>query len=141
MFIFFKQKTAYEMRISDWSSDVCSSDLHEGDDADRQHEVDDEQDFLHMHSRPALGRRSWGPTKLVGEIGWSRALLHRRRAQAKAAQPTSRTIFPAISRLSSMRMARPASASGRAAAIRGRSLPSAHQATIARKSTHLNTRH
>src|SRR3546814_7458693 len=25
---FFKQKTAYEMRISDWSSDVCSSDLH-----------------------------------------------------------------------------------------------------------------
>src|SRR3546814_2536807 len=27
MFLFFKQKTAYEMRISDWSSDVCSSDL------------------------------------------------------------------------------------------------------------------
>src|SRR3546814_3082784 len=27
MFVFFKQKTAYEMRISDWSSDVCSSDL------------------------------------------------------------------------------------------------------------------
>src|SRR3546814_14847481 len=36
-FFFFKQKTAYEMRISDWSSDVCSSDLadhrggHHGD--------------------------------------------------------------------------------------------------------------
>src|SRR3546814_8958158 len=28
-FFFFKQKTAYEMRISDWSSDVCSSDLIE----------------------------------------------------------------------------------------------------------------
>src|SRR3546814_5582524 len=27
MIFFFKQKTAYEMRISDWSSDVCSSDL------------------------------------------------------------------------------------------------------------------
>src|SRR3546814_9906053 len=27
-FLFFKQKTAYEMRISDWSSDVCSSDLY-----------------------------------------------------------------------------------------------------------------
>src|SRR3546814_2100835 len=27
-FVFFKQKTAYEMRISDWSSDVCSSDLN-----------------------------------------------------------------------------------------------------------------
>src|SRR3546814_10495520 len=45
LFFFFKQKTAYEMRISDWSSDVCSSDLqpappgvdgideHEGDEA------------------------------------------------------------------------------------------------------------
>src|SRR3546814_5050774 len=28
-FFFFKQKTAYEMRISDWSSDVCSSDLYQ----------------------------------------------------------------------------------------------------------------
>src|SRR3546814_9954482 len=31
LFFFFKQKTAYEMRISDWSSDVCSSDLHGAD--------------------------------------------------------------------------------------------------------------
>src|SRR3546814_3299741 len=30
LFFFFKQKTAYEMRISDWSSDVCSSDLQTG---------------------------------------------------------------------------------------------------------------
>src|SRR3546814_14078747 len=30
-FCFFKQKTAYEMRISDWSSDVCSSDLFQSD--------------------------------------------------------------------------------------------------------------
>src|SRR3546814_8944724 len=30
VFFFFKQKTAYEMRISDWSSDVCSSDLVRG---------------------------------------------------------------------------------------------------------------
>src|SRR3546814_19482552 len=30
IFFFFKQKTAYEMRISDWSSDVCSSDLARG---------------------------------------------------------------------------------------------------------------
>src|SRR3546814_8718503 len=29
-FLFFKHKTAYEMRISDWSSDVCSSDLFAG---------------------------------------------------------------------------------------------------------------
>src|SRR3546814_4917434 len=31
VFFFFKQKTAYEVRISDWSSDVCSSDLEDGD--------------------------------------------------------------------------------------------------------------
>src|SRR3546814_16189460 len=35
---FFKQKTAYEMRISDWSSDVCSSDLIFGGEAHRQRE-------------------------------------------------------------------------------------------------------
>src|SRR3546814_17550655 len=34
VFLFFKQKTAYEMRISDWSSDVCSSDLEQADDAE-----------------------------------------------------------------------------------------------------------
>src|SRR3546814_3310478 len=34
-FFFFKQKTAYEMRISDWSSDVCSSDLLAGQPHDR----------------------------------------------------------------------------------------------------------
>src|SRR3546814_14426649 len=33
---FFKQKTAYDMRISDWSSDVCSSDLRKGIHADRE---------------------------------------------------------------------------------------------------------
>src|SRR3546814_2879341 len=31
LFFFFNQKTAYEMRISDWSSDVCSSDLFGGE--------------------------------------------------------------------------------------------------------------
>src|SRR3546814_5121582 len=35
VFLWFKQKRAYEMRISDWSSDVCSSDL----DGDRRHRV------------------------------------------------------------------------------------------------------
>src|SRR3546814_14461403 len=34
LFFFFKQKTAYEMRISDWSSDVCSSDLRTADRCD-----------------------------------------------------------------------------------------------------------
>src|SRR3546814_9768425 len=35
VFLFFKHKSAYEMRISDWSSDVCSSDLGLG----RQHDL------------------------------------------------------------------------------------------------------
>src|SRR3546814_3924717 len=38
-FFFFKQKTAYEMRISDWSSDVCSSDLVARDRRDRRTRV------------------------------------------------------------------------------------------------------
>src|SRR3546814_15586403 len=49
---FFKQKTAYEMRISDWSSDVCSSDLR-GRDAgayDGQHEL----------ALVGVRRRKWG---------------------------------------------------------------------------------
>src|SRR3546814_9270166 len=41
-FFFFKQKTAYEMRISDWSSDVCSSDLFPERDGE-----DDRLDVLH----------------------------------------------------------------------------------------------
>src|SRR3546814_5811327 len=59
-FFFFKQKTAYEMRISDWSSDVCSSDLFAivGDALDRaflghQAAVGVEQDALFL---PAFHR-------------------------------------------------------------------------------------
>src|SRR3546814_13601674 len=46
LFFFFKQKTAYEMRISDWSSDVCSSDLFLAAPprpAKAQHQRDDRQ--------------------------------------------------------------------------------------------------
>src|SRR3546814_2604344 len=46
LFFFFKQKTAYEMRISDWSSDVCSSDL-----------LDTRQDWL-PPGEPSAGRCS-----------------------------------------------------------------------------------
>src|SRR3546814_6653822 len=46
---FFKQKTAYEMRISDWSSDVCSSDL-----IDRFGDVGAKAEFLVLHVSEAL---------------------------------------------------------------------------------------
>src|SRR3546814_2511338 len=45
---FFKQKTAYEMRISDWSSDVCSSDLLD------QWLDDDRTDFMRMRFERAF---------------------------------------------------------------------------------------
>src|SRR3546814_2613928 len=55
MFFFFKQKTAYEMRISDWSSDVCSSDLllRVGADAradDRQADPDHPRQTARRHA-------------------------------------------------------------------------------------------
>src|SRR3546814_5528136 len=43
---FFKQKTAYEMRISDWSSDVCSSDLATSQVHEHQHQTLQEG-FIH----------------------------------------------------------------------------------------------
>src|SRR3546814_6337381 len=60
---FFKQKTAYEMRISDWSSDVCSSDLWQHRDADRGARVTArlaEQRFEQL-------RRAVGDLRLIGE--------------------------------------------------------------------------
>src|SRR3546814_12233148 len=53
MIFFFKQKTAYEMRISDWSSDVCSSDLQQGE-AGKQCRSDQRQDDG-SDCRPPIG--------------------------------------------------------------------------------------
>src|SRR3546814_6861950 len=50
VFFFFKQKTAYEMRISDWSSDVCSSDLSCGH--TRDYRPPDHERFLPKNSAP-----------------------------------------------------------------------------------------
>src|SRR3546814_5196684 len=52
LFFFFKQKTAYEMRISDWSSDVCSSDLVSLD-----------------ALRALVGAAEAAPTRSVGSVG------------------------------------------------------------------------
>src|SRR3546814_9460388 len=50
LIFFFKQKTAYEMRISDWSSDVCSSDLYTQWSTVMQHEYE----RLRRHRRPPV---------------------------------------------------------------------------------------
>src|SRR3546814_14794847 len=52
MFFFFKQKTAYEMRISDWSSDVCSSDL---DNDPQSQDTQSRDDARHYRSRRTAG--------------------------------------------------------------------------------------
>src|SRR3546814_3367824 len=69
-FFFFKQKTAYEMRISDWSSDVCSSDLEGARRAACRREV-----LLGAGQEDEAGgfRRQAGPDRLPRKAG------HRRR--------------------------------------------------------------
>src|SRR3546814_8814508 len=60
---FCKQKTAYEMRISDWSSDVCSSDLVQNLEGVRAIERDG---WVWLH--PALGSRWPGRVAAVGSV-------------------------------------------------------------------------
>src|SRR3546814_2638068 len=55
LFFFFKQKTAYEMRISDWSSDVCSSDLHSGSKATMTVRVDGSGRAVHDGPQVEIG--------------------------------------------------------------------------------------
>src|SRR3546814_1012069 len=68
-FFFFKQKTAYEMRISDWSSDVCSSDLHDHDRQrspyDRDHREGDEDD---RHAEPDTDDKADDQVDFAAEV-------------------------------------------------------------------------
>src|SRR3546814_7679240 len=70
IFLFFcKQKTAYEMRISDWSSDVCSSDLTEPAD-DRHRRID-------QHVGRTGGARNARAADDVGIAAFESRLRHR----------------------------------------------------------------
>src|SRR3546814_5070432 len=62
VFFFFKQKTAYEMRISDWSSDVCSSDLPD-------HRRDQSQGGCPAAHQPGSGAGLFGAGRIsTGQI-------------------------------------------------------------------------
>src|SRR3546814_6276669 len=65
LFFFFKQKTAYEMRISDWSSDVCSSDLEPS-------ALVAERRFLSLRTREICGLAR--PFARRGEIALSQGI-------------------------------------------------------------------
>src|SRR3546814_16366168 len=86
---FFKQKTAYELRISDWSSDVCSSDL-QSPAAGRP------SDFQRCHHHPQARPVPDATTAAQNRIAAARApaLAHIRfqhRPRARTAQPSPRT--------------------------------------------------
>src|SRR3546814_504924 len=67
LFFFFKQKTAYEMRISDWSSDVCSSDLRASDLPPPP--------LIDLIRQPLYGPQSMGVLDLLAEMRAKRTHL------------------------------------------------------------------
>src|SRR3546814_3286079 len=67
-FLFFKQKTAYEMRISDWSSDVCSSDLGAGVEAGGRAAPDDADSRERLDRRLVEGAVDVAEGRCLGEV-------------------------------------------------------------------------
>src|SRR3546814_2698713 len=103
LFFFFKQKTAYEMRISDWSSDVCSSDLLALDLPPQQRlrrpELGDVADHREHDPETASGRGMQQGTQLAAQQGRAveadadRAPAHRR-IRLPAAAPVGQHLVP-----------------------------------------------
>src|SRR3546814_6474167 len=83
-FFFYTQKTSYDMRISDWSSDVCSSDLLQAafrkDDAAPSHR--------RFHDEWFRMRRTGSAARCVGPSTWSLGQLRGGREAAPARSPT-----------------------------------------------------
>src|SRR3546814_6730049 len=77
--LFFKQKTAYEMRISDWSSDVCSSDLQP-------------QQLLVVHTH-ALPRQQDAEATEPNRLRSPASSRSRRRTSGASAVTWRRTVF------------------------------------------------
>src|SRR3546814_6265448 len=95
MFFFFKQKTAYEMRISDVSSDVCSSDLLDGLETSRFDERHHRSEGRRQRNHEAGAARDLAVGKQLLErpIGFER---RRRIAQRREDRITRRVRLPGI---------------------------------------------
>src|SRR3546814_4655603 len=129
MFFFFKQKTAYEMRISDWSSDVCSSDLHRGEGGDAQlfHGGAGIETGAHLHHRLIAG----GELEMVGA---GHALAVQQGVDLDAAGPGLRLLQPELAEVGKLLLLGEAGVDGETAGGQTVLLPD-------RKSTRLNSSH
>src|SRR3546814_4619554 len=81
--VFFKQKTAYEMRISDWSSDVCTSDLDDQVAALVRHRVQDRVADRYVLDRDIL---DFGANVVPGQMGADRAQIGRASCRERVCQ-------------------------------------------------------
>src|SRR3546814_10291695 len=89
--VFFKQKTAYEVRISDWSSDVFSSDLRDRSDPSRHGGL---AAATAGRAAGGGGRRDPDPAPLVQQPSPVRAAPTALPAQPAAAHPVAATALP-----------------------------------------------
>src|SRR3546814_15279275 len=84
LFFFCKQKTAYEMRISDWSSDVCSSDLMAGRDQFGAAEEAGKRPGIQQHADQV------DPARHAGDMGQGTAGQQQRHAERQVAREQDR---------------------------------------------------
>src|SRR3546814_20522155 len=77
-FFLFKQKTAYELRISDWSSDVCSSDLGTGIRKERKHGTSGQTSDAHgaKRRRRLNGVGGLNQKTAVAQTWWGLVAIH-----------------------------------------------------------------
>src|SRR3546814_6720679 len=103
LFFFFKQKTAYDMRISDWSSDVCSSDLTISYSKEGEHDVSRScnrlmsprhtwPDSLHTFEKGRQNRRLINEERDVREAG--SLLKHRLRRISRPVRSFEESCHP-----------------------------------------------
>src|SRR3546814_10153540 len=99
IFFFFKQKTAYEMRISDWSSDVCSSDLFNLMPPSLPGGIDDFVDHvIPVLQRRGLFRKDYETSTLRGHLGLGRPQTKYKSPQAQGLRRFCSEIGRALSR-------------------------------------------